>query len=71
MLFIGKLYLYLGQREFISCEGELDDIKGIAFVPEHVGDLKGNIHSSKKKKLHFIHYNFYLILLQESSFLPV
>ena len=48
-LFIGKLYLYLGQREFISCEGELDDIKGIAFVPEHVGDLKGNnIHSSKK-----------------------
>jgi len=37
----GKLYLYLGQREFISCEGELDDIKGIAFVPEHVGDLKG------------------------------
>ena len=41
LLFIGKLYLYLGQREFISCEGELDDIKGIAFVPEHVGDLKG------------------------------
>ena len=41
--FSGKLYLYLGQREFISCEGELDDIKGIAFVPEHVGDLKGNL----------------------------
>ena len=64
--------MYLGQREFISCEGELDDIKGIAFVPEHVGDLKGNMPSSKKKKkLHFVHYNFYLILLQESSFLPV
>ena len=46
--------MYLGQREFISCEGELDDIKGIAFVPEHVGDLKGNIHFSKKNYILYI-----------------
>jgi len=30
----GRLYLYLGQREFISADGVIDDIKGIAYVSE-------------------------------------
>ena len=36
----GRLYLYLGQREYISCEGQIDDIKGIAFVPD-TAEIKG------------------------------
>merc|ERR1712156_1143666 len=30
----GRLYLYLGQRDFISSDGLISDIKGIAHVPE-------------------------------------
>merc|ERR1719219_430873 len=30
----GRLYLYLGQRDYISSEGLISDIKGIACVPE-------------------------------------
>jgi len=36
----GRLYLYLGQREYISADQEIDDIKGIAYLPE-VSDLQG------------------------------
>jgi len=36
----GRLYLYLGQREFISADGLIDDIKGIAYVPE-LSELQG------------------------------
>ena len=36
----GRLYLYLGQREYISTNQEIDDIKGIAYLPE-VSDLQG------------------------------
>ena len=38
----GRLYLYLGQREFISSDGLIDDIKGIAHVPEQ-RELQGEL----------------------------
>ena len=37
----GRLYLYMGQREYISADGQIEDIKGIAYMPE-VSDLQGN-----------------------------
>ena len=40
----GRLYLYLGQREYISCDNQIDDIKGIAYLPE-VSDLQGILNS--------------------------
>ena len=36
----GRLYLYMGQREYISSDGQIDDIKGIAYAPE-LQDLNG------------------------------
>ena len=36
----GRLYLYLGQREYISADSEIDDIKGIAYAPE-MQELQG------------------------------
>merc|ERR1712223_1503247 len=36
----GRLYLYLGQREFISSDGLIDDTKGIAYFPE-LNELQG------------------------------
>ena len=36
----GRLYLYLGQREFISADGVIDDIKGVAYVSEQ-SELQG------------------------------
>merc|ERR1711997_420846 len=30
----GRLYLYMGQRDYISSDGVIDDIKGIAYMPE-------------------------------------
>ena len=38
----GRLYLYLGQREFISADGLIDDIKGIAYFPE-LNELQGKL----------------------------
>ena len=40
-IFAGRLYLYLSQREFISCDGHVDDIKGVAYVPDSQDVLKG------------------------------
>jgi hypothetical protein len=42
-LFAGRLYLYLSQREFISCDGHVDDIKGVAFIPDHQDVVKGHL----------------------------
>ena len=39
----GQLYLYLCQRDFISSEGIIDDINGIAYVPD-LDHLKGELH---------------------------
>lgn len=36
----GRLYLYMSQRDFISCEGVIEDIKGIAYTPE-LTDIQG------------------------------
>ena len=36
----GRLYLYMGQRDYISCNGVIDDIKGIAYMPE-LSELQG------------------------------
>ena len=41
----GRLYLYLGQREFISADGLIDDIKGIAYVPE-LNEIQGILNST-------------------------
>ena len=30
----GQLYLYLGQRDFISSEGLIDDVNGVAYLPD-------------------------------------
>lgn len=38
----GRLYLYLGQREYISSDGDIDSIKGIAYMPE-LGELQGTL----------------------------
>ena len=38
----GRLYLYLGQRDYISSDGVISDVKGIACVPEQ-HELKGEI----------------------------
>ena len=37
----GKLYLYMGQREYISSEGVIDEIKGLAYAPD-VSDIAGS-----------------------------
>ena len=40
--FLGKCYLYLNQREYISCEGQIDDVKGLAYIPDHaLSEIKG------------------------------
>ena len=39
----GQLYLYLCQRDFISSEGIIDDINGIAYVPD-LDHLRGELH---------------------------
>ena len=36
----GRLYLYLGQRDFISSDGLIEDIKGIAYTPE-LSEIQG------------------------------
>ena len=30
----GKIYVYLGQRDFISSDGLIDEVKGIAYIPD-------------------------------------
>jgi hypothetical protein len=30
----GKIYVYLGQRDFISSDGVIDEVKGIAYIPD-------------------------------------
>ena len=53
----GRLYLYLGQREYISCEGQIDDIKGIAFVPD-TAEIKG-----MQQVIFLLNYEIELIFL--------
>ncbi len=36
--------MYLGQREFISCDGHIEDIKGVAYIPDHHENLKGMLN---------------------------
>lgn len=36
----GRVYLYMGQREYISSDGDIDSIKGIAYLPE-MSELQG------------------------------
>ena len=38
---LGRLYLYLGQREYISCDGVIEDIKGVAYMPDLEDNIKG------------------------------
>ena len=43
----GKCYLYLNQREYISCEGQIDDVKGLAYIPDHaLSEIKGKLFES-------------------------
>jgi hypothetical protein len=43
---LSSLFAYpnLGQREFISADGLIDDIKGIAYVPE-LNEIQGILKS--------------------------
>ena len=43
----GRLYLYLGQRDFISSDGLIEDIKGIAYTPE-LSEIQGEKFSAVK-----------------------
>ncbi|TRY76389.1 hypothetical protein TCAL_02711 [Tigriopus californicus] len=38
---LGRLYLFLGKREYVSCDGVIEDIKGVANLPEFKDFLKG------------------------------
>ena len=44
----GQLYLYLGERDYISSDGLIDDINGIAYVP--------NLDQMEGKKNYFFLY---------------
>ena len=37
----GNLFVYLGQREYISCDGRIDSISGVANVPDIGSKLQG------------------------------
>ena len=38
----GQLYLYLGERDYISSDGLIDDINGIAYVP-NLDQMEGKV----------------------------
>lgn len=38
----GQLYLYLGERDYISSEGLIDDINGIAYLP-NLDQMEGKL----------------------------
>ena len=62
----GRLYLYLGQREFISADGLIDDIKGIAYVPELneiQGILKYQINVGSSLLFFWVRENSFLLMV--------
>ena len=52
----GQLYLYLGERDYISSEGLIDDINGIAYLP-NLDQMEGKLITSS-----FCTDNFFLSL---------
>ena len=41
MFLSGRVYIYLGKREYISADGVIENIKGVAHLPDHQDFLKG------------------------------
>lgn len=37
----GRVYLYMSKREFVSCDGEMESIKGVVNIHDHIEQLKG------------------------------
>ena len=61
----GQLYLYLGERDYISSEGLIDDINGIAYLP-NLDQMEGKLITSS-----FCTDNFFLSLhLSIFAFFP-
>ena len=48
----GRLYLYMGQRDYISSDGLIDDIKGIAYMPE-LSELQGEKLQDLSTGIHY------------------
>ena len=37
----GKVYLYLGNREYVACDGEVPPVTGVVNIMDHKETLKG------------------------------
>ena len=37
----GRVYLYLGNREFVACDGEIPPVTGVVNIQDHHDTLKG------------------------------
>ena len=70
----GRLYLYLGQREFISADGVIEDIKGVAYVSEQ-SELQGkysNASQTRGSKLaKFSNLRFLLLFFTSKLAVPL
>lgn len=47
----GRLYVFLGKREYVSCDGVIEDVKGVANMPDHEDFLKGKEPSKNHKQI--------------------
>ncbi len=43
----GRLFLFLGKREYVSSDGVIESIKGVANIPDHQQHVKGTIVGTK------------------------
>ena len=39
--FLGRVYVYMGKREFVSCDGVIEPINGVVNIQDHHDTLKG------------------------------
>ena len=49
----GRVYLYLGNREYVSCDGAIQPVTGIVNIQDHHDTLKEQI------TLQYLHPAFY------------
>ena len=40
-IFTGRVYVYMGKREFVSCDGVAETINGVVNIQDHHDTLKG------------------------------
>ena len=38
---LGRVYVYMGKREFVSCDGAVEPINGVVNIQDHHDTLKG------------------------------